>query len=91
MERSAQAADVETFRRAAHSLKSSAASLGGVRVEALSARLEALAPGPAALREAAALLPVLRDECAALFAALGLEAPEERIGLPDGAGDPGRA
>ena len=90
MERSAQAADGETFRRAAHSLKSSAASLGGARVEALSARLEALAPGPAALREATALLPVLRAECAALFAALGLEDRGEAAGLPAVAGDPGR-
>ena len=32
MERSATAADAESFRRAAHSLKSSAASLGGARV-----------------------------------------------------------
>ena len=72
MEGAASAPDAETFRRAAHSLKSSAAALGGARVEALAARIETLAAAPATLGEAAALLPSLRSECATLFTALGL-------------------
>ena len=71
MERSAAAADTETFRRAAHSLKSSAASLGGTRVEALCARMEKLSNGPGTFAEAVYLLPSLRVESAALLEALG--------------------
>jgi PAS domain S-box-containing protein len=72
MERAAASSDAETFRRAAHTLKSSAAALGGARVEALAARIETFATAPATLGEAAALLSPLRSECAALFTALGL-------------------
>ncbi len=71
MEQSAAASDAETFRRAAHSLKSSASSLGGVRVEALCARMEKLSAEPGSLGEALSLLPALRIESAALLEALG--------------------
>ena len=91
MERAATAADAESFRRAAHSLKSSAASLGGVRVEAHSAKMEALSAVAATLSEAAALLPTLRSECAALFAALGLADGEEGARLSLDAGEYGRS
>ena len=70
LERSAKAADVDTFRRAAHSLKSSASSLGGARVEALCARMERLSSEPGALAEAELLLPSLKDETADLLEAL---------------------
>ena len=91
MERSAGAADAETFRRAAHSLKSSAATLGGSRVEALCARMEALAAAPPTLAEAAALLPALRAEAAALLAALGLADGEEGARLSLDSGEYGRS
>ncbi len=91
MERAATAADAASFRRAAHSLKASAASLGGVRVEAHSAKMEALSAVPATLSEAAALLPTLRTECAALFAALGLADGEEGARLSLDAGEYGRS
>jgi DNA-binding response OmpR family regulator len=91
MDRSAGAQDAETFRRAAHSLKSSAASLGGLRVEALCARMEALSAAPATLSEAAALLPVLRAECATLLAALGLGETEEGTRLSLDTGEYGRS
>jgi CheY-like chemotaxis protein len=74
MERSLAAGDAVSFRRAAHSLKSSAASLGGARVEAVAARMERLSTESGTLTEAALLLPSLRAECAALFEALGVEA-----------------
>jgi len=91
MERSAAASDTETFRRAAHSLKSSAAALGGARVEALTARMESLSAAPATLGEAAALLPALRIECAALLAALGLADGEEGARLTLDTGEYGRS
>ena len=91
MDRSAAAGDAETFRRAAHSLKSSAASLGGSRVEALCSRMEALSAAPATLPEAAALLPVLRSECAALLATLGLGETEEGARLSFDTGEYGRS
>lgn len=91
MERSAGAGDAETFRRAAHSLKSSAATLGGARVEALGARMEALAAAPPTLAEAAALLPALRAEAAALLAALGLADGEEGARLSLDSGEYGRS
>jgi PAS domain S-box-containing protein len=75
MERSAAASDAETFRRAAHSLKSSAATLGGVRVEVLCARMEKLSAEPGSLGEALGLLPSLRVESAALLEALDAEEP----------------
>ena len=86
------AADAESFRRAAHSLKSSAASLGGARVEAHSA------PGwrpcrpfrrPSPRRQRS--FPSLRAECAALLAALGLADGEEGARLSLDAGEYGRS
>ncbi len=91
MERSAVAGDAETFRRAAHSLKSSAATLGGARLEALCARMEVLSAAPPTLAEAAALLPGLRAEGAALLAALGLADGEEGARLSLDAGEYGRS
>ena len=91
MERSAGAGDAETFRRASHSLKSSAATLGGSRVEALGARMEALSAAPPTLAEAAALLPALRAEAAALLAALGLADGEEGARLSLDSGEYGRS
>ena len=91
IERSATAADAESFRRAAHSLKSSAASLGGTRVEALCARMEKLSTEPGTLREATHLLPSLRTECAVLFAALGLADGAEEARLSLDAGEYGRS
>jgi CheY-like chemotaxis protein/HPt (histidine-containing phosphotransfer) domain-containing protein len=82
MERSASAGEAETFRRASHSLKSSSASLGGARVEALCARMELLSTSPETLPEAAALLPALRMEVAALFAGLGIGGGAEDVRLP---------
>jgi len=79
MERSATSADAESFRRAAHSLKSSASSLGGARVEALCARMEKLSAEPGGLDEAARLLPSLKDETAVLLEVLaGDEGPAQR-------------
>ena len=91
MERSAAAGDAESFRRAAHSLKSSAASLGGTRLEALSARAEALSAVPATLPEAAALLPSLRAEGAALLSALGVGGGPEGVRLALDTGEYGRS
>ena len=91
MDRSGAAADAGTFRRAAHSLRSSAASLGGARVEALAARMETLAAAPATLPEAVALLPLLRSECAALFAALGIADTVEDARLDLDTGEYGRS
>ncbi len=91
MERAAAAADADVLRRAAHSLKSSAASLGGARVEALAGRTEALATARATLPAAAALLPALRSECAELFAALGLAGSEEGARLSLDTGEYGRS
>lgn len=91
MDRSAAAGDAETFRRAAHSLKASAASLGGGRVQALSARMESLSAAVATLPEAAALLPPLRAECSALLSALGLGETEEGVRLALDTGDYGRS
>ena len=91
MERAAAAGDAETFRRAAHSLKSSAASLGGSRVEQRAARAETLAAAPATLSAAAALLPALRADCAELFAALGLAGSEEGARLSLDTGEYGRS
>ena len=79
MERSATAADAESFRRAAHSLKSSASSLGGARVEALCAQMEKLSAEPGGLDEAARFLPSLKDEAAVLLEVLaGGEGPAQR-------------
>jgi CheY-like chemotaxis protein/HPt (histidine-containing phosphotransfer) domain-containing protein len=79
MERSATSADAETFRRAAHSLKSSASSLGGARVEALCARMEKLSGGTDGLDEAARFLPSLKEEAAVLLEVLaGDEGPAQR-------------
>jgi len=91
MDRAAGAVDAETFRRAAHSLKSSAASLGGARVQALAARMETLSAAPATLAEAAALLPPLRAECAALLSALGLGETEEGVRVSLDTGEYGRS
>ena len=91
MERAAAAGTAETFHRAAHTLKSSAATLGGARVEALAFRMETLSTVPRTLGEAAALLPALRVECAALLAALGLADGEEGARLSLDAGEYGRS
>jgi len=91
MERAAAAADAEALRRAAHTLKSSAATLGGARVEALATRTEVLAMTPATLAEAAAFIPALRSESAALLAALGLAEGEEGARFSLDPGDYGRS
>ncbi|MCL4810482.1 MAG: Hpt domain-containing protein, partial [Thermoanaerobaculia bacterium] len=91
MDRAAGAGDAETFRRAAHSLKASAASLGGARVQALAVRMEALSATVATLPEAAALLPSFRAECSALLSALGLGETEEGVRLSLDTGEYGRS
>ncbi len=53
----AESKDLDATRRAAHSLKSTAATLGAVRLQALSERIEALA----ARRQAAAVAALLND------------------------------
>ena len=67
--------DARAVERAAHSLTSTAANLGAVRVQRLARRVEELAGG-GDLASAAQLLPDLEEELARAAALLRAERPE---------------